>query len=75
MSCAAVLDALAWAWFIGLVACLIRAIDAAETEQTPHGHAVILPPGFALALIWPLVLALQVIRQLMRQLIGGARRG
>lgn len=66
MSCAAVLDALAWVYFIGLVACLIRAIDAAETEQTPHGHAVILPPGFALALIWPLVLAHQVIRSARR---------
>lgn len=71
MGGAAIIDVLAWVWFIGLVACAIGAIDAAASEQTPHGHVVILPPGFALALIWPLVL----IYWLVRYVIGGRRNG
>lgn len=66
MSWASIIDVFAWVWFIGLVACVIGVIDAAATEQTPHGHAVILPPGFLLALIWPLVLVWRMVRRLRR---------
>ena len=67
MSAEAICDTLAWVYFIGMIACLIRAIDAAQTQQTPHGHAVILPPGFALALVWPLAV--------LWWMVGGLRRG
>lgn len=58
-----ILDALAWIYFVGVVACVICAIEDAASAQTPHGHAFILPPGFLLCLVWPLAVLWAIVRR------------
>lgn len=58
-----ILDALAWIYFVGVVACAICAIEDAGSAQTPHGHAFILPPGFLLCLVWPLAALWAIVRR------------